>query len=666
MFAIITVNAKKRVVIENVRPEIDQGEVAVRRVLGERVIVEADIFADGFEQISALLSYRGPQETKSHLIPLKHLVNDRWQGEFTVTELGLYHFTLQAWVDHFKTWQAELKKKIASSFNIKTELLAGAEFIEQAARRAEENDARSLWTWARLLKTAKDLRMSASLALSHELSAMMACYPDKKHITNYDHELKVLVDRPKALFSTWYQLFPRSCADRPFQHGTFTDCAKRLPEIARIGFDTLYLPPIHPIGRRNRRGKNNATDAGPEDPGSPWAIGSAEGGHKAIHPELGTLADFDKFMAKCRQHGLEVALDLSFHCSWDHPYLREHPEWFHRGPNGTIQPAENPPHKYDDIVKFNFGCEEWESLWQELKSIVEFWIARGVKAFRIDNPHAKPFSFWEWLLTEIKGKHPDTIFLAESFTRPKVMYRLAKAGFDQSYTYFTWRNTKREFVDYLNELTKTEIHEYFRPNFWPNTPDILPDFLQHGGRPAFITRLILAATLSSNYGIYGPAFELVEERALSGKEEYANSEKYELKVWDWNKPGNLRDLIARVNRIRQENGALQQTNNLTFHQVDNDQLLYYLKRTNDLDNILLVVVNLDPFHMQGGRIQVPIWELDISPDQSYLVHDLLTDDKFIWQGEWNYVALNPAISPAQIFRVHRLMRRENNFDYYVN
>ncbi|MDO9559682.1 MAG: hypothetical protein Q7I89_08345 [Syntrophales bacterium] len=447
--------------------------------------------------------------------------------------------------------------------------------------------------------------------------------------------------------------------------GTFRDCARLLPEIAKLGFDVLYFPPIHPIGKVNRKGKNNTPASEQHDPGSPWAIGSADGGHKAVEPSLGALDDFRQLVKEAGTHGIEIALDIAYQCSPDHPYLTEHPEWFKKRPDGTVQFAENPPKKYEDIVPFHFETENWQDLREELRSIILFWIEQGVRIFRVDNPHTKPFAFWDWLIKEIKQACPEVIFLAEAFTRPKVMSRLAKAGFTQSYTYFTWRNTKREITDYLTELTQTECREYFRPNFWPNTPDILPEFLQYGGPPAFLIKLVLAATLSSSYGIFSPSFEQCITDALPGKEEYLDSEKFEIKHWDWNKPGTIRELIARINKIRRENPALQTTWNLQFYDVDNDYLLFYGKATPDLSNIILVVVNLDPFHAQAGWLTIPLGKLGIDPAQTYLVHDLISNDKHLWQGERNFFEINPAVMPASIFRVHRRLRREEDFDYFM-
>lgn len=657
-------NGRNRVVIENVKPEIDAGRFPIKRAVGEKVVVLADIFADGHDAISARLLHKKQNDRGWQEVPMKFFDNDRWQGEFTVEALGIYLYTLVGWVDHFQTWQKDLKKKFDAGQDLKVDLLSGVELIEAAAKRAEGENAKSLLEFAKALRNQQDYAEAVGVALSRGLTALVEKYPDTQFATRYDKELAVLVEREKARFSAWYERFPRSCARKPGKHGTFKDCEAILPEIARMGFDVFYLPPIHPIGKINRKGKNNSPTANPDDVGSPWAIGSEEGGHKAIHPQLGTLEDFQRLVKKAKDHGVEIAMDLAYQCTPDHPYVKAHPEWFKKRPDGTIQYAENPPKKYQDIFPINFESANWQALWEELKSIVLFWIDQGVQIFRVDNPHTKAFPFWEWMISGIKKDHPEVIFLAEAFTRPKVMYRLAKAGFTQSYTYFTWRNTKREFIDYLTELTQTEVKEFFRPNFWPNTPDILPEHLQYGGRPAFMMRLVLAATLSSNYGIYGPAFELGVSEALPGREEYLNAEKYEIKKWDWNQQGNLRDFIARVNRIRKENPALQTTRNLKFYEVDNDHLLFYGKATDDLSNAIFVVVNLEPFHTHAGWLKIPIREFGIDPRQSYLVHELLSGDKYFWQGERNYVELDPQIVPAYIFRLRKRLKREMDFDYY--
>ncbi len=661
----MTVEGKKRVIIERVRPTIDCGRFPVKRVVGEEVVVQADIFTDGHDAVSARLLYRQAREETWQETPMTFIGNDRWGGSFIVENMGLYHYTLEGWVDHFQTWQGDLRKKFQAGQDVKVELMIGVEHIEAAGERASEASAKKLREWAIRLREEKDVDRAVSLALSEELTTLMQSVPDRRWSTTHDKELVVLVDPPQALFSTWYEMFPRSCSPEPGRHGTFEDCERLVPEIRRMGFDILYLPPIHPIGKTKRKGKNNSPVGEPDDVGSPWAIGADEGGHKSVHPQLGTIKDFERLVRKAREHGVEVALDVALQCSPDHPYVKEHPEWFRWRPDGSVQYAENPPKKYQDVLPINFETDSWQELWEELKSIVLFWIGKGVRIFRVDNPHTKPFAFWEWLIGEIKKEYPDVIFLSEAFTRPSVMYRLAKLGFTQSYTYFTWRNTKREFVDYVTELTRTEVRECFRPNFWPNTPDILPEHLQYGGRPAFIARLVLAATLSSNYGMYGPAFELCVNQAVPGKEEYLDSEKYEVKPWDRSQRGNLKDLITRVNRIRRENPALQTTWNVKFYDVDNDQLLFYGKATKDFSNILLIVVNLDPFHKQSGWLRVPLDELGLAPGQPYLIHDLLGDDKFIWQGERNRVELDPHVLPAYIFRVHGRLHREVDFDYFM-
>jgi starch synthase (maltosyl-transferring) len=656
---------RKRVVIEHVQPEIDGGRFPIKRVVGEKVVVQAAIFADGHDSISAMLLYKGHNDGEWKEAHMRFIENDTWRGEFIVEELGIYHYTLLGWVDHFKTWQKDLKKKSDADQDVSTDILIGVEYIREASKRATGDDKNRLIEFIDGLKNEAIIEKNLSLALSQELSILMNRYTDRCFATGYEKELPVVVERKNALFSSWYEIFPRSCVSQPGKHGTLKNCESILPEIARMGFDVLYFPPIHPIGKTKRKGKNNIIVSDLDDVGSPWAIGSEEGGHKAVHPLLGTFEDFMRLIHKAGDYGIEIAIDLAYQCSPDHPYVKEHPEWFRWRPDGTIQYAENPPKKYEDIVPLNFETDHWQDLWNELKSIVLFWIEKGIRIFRVDNPHTKPFSFWEWLIMEVKRDHPDVVFLSEAFTRPKVMYRLAKIGFTQSYTYFAWRNTKWEIAQYVNELAQTDVREYFRPNFWPNTPDILPEHLQYGGRNAFMMRLVLAATLSSNYGIYGPTFELVVNEALQGKEEYLNSEKYEIKLWDWDREGNLRDFIARINKIRRENPALQQTFNIKLHEVDNDNLLFYSKETEDLSNITLVVVNLDPFHTHSGWVKVPIREFGIEPNQPYLVHDLLGDDKFIWQGERNYVEINPHVSPAYILRVRKRLKREMDFDYFM-
>jgi len=655
----------RRVVIEHVRPEIDGGRFSIRRVVGETVVVSADIYADGHDLLSAELRYRHVGDLEWQTTPMTMVQNDQWRGEFVVHQLGRYEYSLESWVDHFKTWQRDLKKKDDAGQDLTVDLRVGGDLVEQAAKRAAGDDQKKLLSIVDELRRTPISDTAVPVALGPNLTRLMESHPDIRFATRFDKTLAVWVDRPKSLFSTWYERFPRSSSPRPGRHGTFRDMERLLPEIARLGFDVLYLPPIHPIGKTHRKGKNNSPAAGPGEPGSPWAIGSEEGGHTAIHPELGTLQDFVHLIRKAGEHGIEIAMDIAFQCSPDHPYVKAHPQWFRWRPDGTVQYAENPPKIYEDIIPLNFETDDWKALWEELKNVMLFWVNQGIRIFRVDNPHTKPFGFWQWAIGEIRQEHPDVIFLAEAFTRPKVMYDLAKVGFAQSYTYFTWRNSKHEFIEYLTELTQSEVREYFKPNFWPNTPDILPEHLQFGGRPAFLMRLVLAATLSSNYGIYGPAFELCLNVPRPGVEEYIDNEKYEIKHWDWDAPGNIKPVIARVNRIRHEHPALQTPWNLRFCDIENEQLLCYGKATTDRSDILLMAVNLDPFHTQSGWVKVPLAEWGIAPDQPFTVHDLLSDAKYIWQGEYNYIQLDPQKIPAHILRVHPRLKRETDFDSFM-
>jgi len=643
-----------RTVIEGVEPEIDGGRFPIKRIIGDRVVVEADIFADGHDVLSAVLLYRKESDPNWTEAPMEFLVNDRWRGSFMVTKLGRYRYTFTAWVDRFKSWQQNLVKKAEAKQDVSADFLEGAQLIEEASQRATKRDTQTMQGWGESLRSnQKSKSTKTRLALSDKVAAIMAKYSDRRFATTYPKELVVVVDREKARFSTWYEVFPRSCAPEPGRHGTLKDCEARLPYISEMGFDVLYFPPIHPIGHTSRKGKNNTPKAKSGDPGTPWAIGSEEGGHKSVHLQLGTLEDFRSFVAKAREYGIEVALDLAFQCSPDHPYVKEHPEWFRWRADRTVQYAENPPKKYQDIYPLEFETDNWQNLWEELKSVVFFWIEeQGVRIFRVDNPHTKPFAFWEWLIGGIKKHYPDVLFLSEAFTRPKIMYQLAKLGFSQSYTYFTWRNAKWELTQYFTELTQTDVCEFFRTNLWPNTPDILSDYLRDGGRSAFMTRLVLAATLGANYGIYGPAFELCENRRKDTvSEEYLDSEKYELKRWDIESPNSLRDFITRVNRIRRENPALQDDLSLRFHSVDNEQLICYSKCTGDLSNIILVVVNLDYRYKQSGWVDLSLEELGLDTNKPYKAHDLLVDATYHWQGRRNYVELDPQKIPAHIFRV---------------
>jgi len=655
------VEGKTRVIIEGVQPEIDGGRFPIKRVIGEEVTVEADIFTDGHESLSACLLHRGEDEPNWTETPMEFLVNDRWHGSFVVEKIGCYRYTIIAWVDKFKSWRQDLSKRMeARQKDIEVNLLVGAQIISGIQPRTSSRDSRLIEEWVDALQSKQvTQKEKVKLALSDAVTRIMERYADRRFTVTYPKELVVTVDREKARFSSWYEMFPRSCAPKPNQHGTFRDCEARLPYIAELGFNVLYLPPIHPIGHTNRKGKNNALTAAPDDPGTPWAIGSEEGGHKATHPQLGTLKDFQKLVHKVRDYGIEVALDIAFQCSPDHPYVKEHSEWFQWRPDGTIQYAENPPKKYQDIYPLDFESENWQELWEELRSVVLFWIEHGVRIFRVDNPHTKPFAFWEWLIGGIKADYPDVIFLSEAFTRPKIMYQLAKLGFSQSYTYFTWRNIKWELEQYFTELTQTQVREFYRPNLWPNTPDILNNYLRDGGRPAFIARLVLAATLGANYGIYGPAFELCENRRKDTvSEEYLDSEKYEIKHWDIERKNSLKDIIRLVNKARRENPALQSDHSLRFHQVDNDQLICFSKRTLDGSNMVLVVVNLDYQYKQSGWVTLSLDELGIAQDREYQIHDLLDDATYIWKGPRNYVELSPVKLPAHIFRLGKKSRRK--------
>jgi starch synthase (maltosyl-transferring) len=654
-----------RVIIESVSPEIDGGRFPVKRSAGEDVAVAADIYADGHEALAAALRFRRADGEWAE-VPMAPEANDRWAARFGVADLGRYEYTIHAWIDGFASWRRDLGKKVDAGQDITSELLEGAELIRQTARRAGAADAEWLRGRADVIGGRGDPAARARAALDPALASVMAHHADRSVGAVYDKVLSVTVDRERARFGAWYELFPRSAADEPGRHGTFRDLEKRLSYIAAMGFDVLYLPPIHPVGRAFRKGPNNTLNAGPDDPGSPWAIGAMEGGHKAVHPQLGTLADFDRLVAAANGHGLEIALDIAFQCSPDHPYVREHPEWFRHRPDGSIKYAENPPKKYQDIYPLDFEGRNWQALWDELRDVVLFWAGRGVRAFRVDNPHTKPFRFWEWLIHEVQGRYPDAIFLAEAFTRPKIMRYLAKGGFSQSYTYFTWRNVKSELTAYFTELTQTEVRETMRPNLFANTPDILPEYVQHGGRAAFLTRLVLAATLGASYGVYGPPFETLQSQAVRpGSEEYLDSEKYQIRHWDWDRPNVICEFIGRVNRIRRENPALHSDRRLRFHPADNEQVLFYSKSTPDLSNVILVVVNLDPHHRQSAWVRMPLAEFGLSPGDAYQVHDLLTDAHFLWSGESNYVELDPKVASAHILRLRKRVKTERDFDYFL-
>ncbi len=639
----------KRVIIENVKPELNCGQYPIKRVVGEEVTVTADVFGDGHDEVKAVLRYRHPNREQWEEVPMKFLGNDRWQATFKPSETGMYEYTIIGWIDHFYTWQKGVKKKYEANQDIAVELQIGAQFLQETAAGSDQID--HFYGWADQLNNVSSVSDAVALATGQEVTRQMNAHAERKNVTYYSKTLKVDVERHKALFSAWYEFFPRSASQEPGRHGTFQDCERLLPRIAEMGFDTIYLPPIHPIGREFRKGKNNAVTAQPGEPGSPWAIGAEEGGHKSILPELGTLDEFRSFVNAARELGIEVALDFAIQCAPDHPYVKEHPQWFKWRPDGTVQYAENPPKKYQDVLPVNFETEDWQNLWQELKSIVMHWIEQGVHIFRVDNPHTKPFPFWEWLIREVRAEHPHILFLAEAFTRPRIMERLGKIGFTQSYTYFTWRKDPEEMKEYLTELTKTEMREYYRPNFWPNTPDILPPHLTTGGEAAHIARVVMAATLSSNYGLYGPVFEFGLTEPMHGKEEYIDSEKYEVKNWDWGKPTKIREVITKINKIRKVNPALQTTWNIAFGDADNPNLLCYAKWDSNYENKMLMVVNMDPHNVQSGWVRVPLGELRLIQGQQYLMHDLMSEHKYTWTDEWNYVELRPWEMPVHVFRI---------------
>ena len=637
--------------VEGVTPLVDGGRFPVKRVVGDRVVVEADAFADGHDVVIAILRHRTPSGPWIE-VPMEPLGNDRWRASFVVDEIGRHEYTVAAWTDAWVTWRSDLVKRLDAGQDVTVDLKIGANLIQKAVRRAAaasaSEDAEELERWAARLSKGS----AARTALDDELDARMRRHPDRDHATTFEHALGITVDPVHARFSAWYELFPRSTSPKPGRHGTLRDVIKRLSYVEGLGFDVLYLPPIHPIGTTFRKGPNNVTTAGPKDPGVPWAIGSPEGGHTSIHPDLGTLDDFDALVEAARARGIRIALDIAFQVSPDHPFVSEHPTWFRQRPDGTVQYAENPPKKYQDIYPFDFESEDWQSLWHELCSIFEFWIGHGVDVFRVDNPHTKAFPFWEWTIGELKRAHPDALFLAEAFTRPKVMYRLAKVGFSQSYTYFTWRTHKQELTEYFQELTRPPVSEFFRPNVWPNTPDILHETLQTGGRPMFEARYVMAATLAASYGIYGPAFELLEHVPREpGSEEYLNSEKYEIKTWDLERPDSLAPLIRQVNAIRREHPALQSNERLVFHDIDDDAMLAYTKRSSDASDIVLTVVGLDPHARRAGTLRLHHGALDLEPGRGIQVTDLLEGGTERWSGDAQRIELVPGTRQARILQL---------------
>ncbi len=653
-------------VIENVQPVVDGGKYPIKREVGDSLTVTATVFRDGHDVIIVLLKYRekyGPDSWQEVEMESVNPGLDLWQGSFVLERNTRYLYTIEAYTDVYQSWLRDTAKKFEAGQEISSELLEGLNLLLAASRRLGQPEI--LEYMLSSLNSAENPGEKMRIFSEGQLIRFMKQNSDRSDAGVYEPYLEVTVDRVRARYAAWYEMFARSQGTIPGQSATFADCKARLPEIKAMGFDVVYLPPIHPIGVTKRKGPNNSLTAGPGDPGSPYAIGSHEGGHTTVEPGLGTLEDFADFERACRAMDMEIALDFAINCSPDHPYVKEHPEWFFKRPDGTIKYAENPPKKYEDIYPLNFYApdDHWKELWVEMKAVLLFWIERGVRIFRVDNPHTKPVPFWEWVITELQQQYPDVIFLAEAFTRPPLMKILAKIGYTQSYTYFTWRNFKQEIIDYFTELTQSDMKEYYRGNLFPNTPDILPQILQEGGRPAFKMRFVLAATLSSVYGIYN-GFELCENAAVPGKEEYLNSEKYEFKVWDWDRPGNIKYLITKVNQIRRDNPALQQYTNLRFYQADNDNMLFYGKATEDKQNIILVAVNLDPYSAHESTLYIPIHEFGIGREETYQLHNLITDERMLCKGEQVGIRLDPQVDPAYIFQLKRWLRREHEFDYF--
>ena len=655
---------RRPILIEHVRPAVDGGRFPVKREVGDRLEISADILKEGHDLLAAVIRYRAAGDADWREAPLEAAENDAWSGGFPLTANTRYSYTIEAWTDAFGSWVQEMKRRTAAGqSDLASEIAEGAEQVRRARERAHGGDAVVLESALDRLASEDSEAARLDVLLDAGLGRAMWRAQERRDLTRLDTEMTVVADRVRARFAAWYELFPRSQGQTAGRHGTFKDVIERLPDVARMGFDVVYLPPIHPIGRTARKGPDNTLSAGSGDPGSPWAIGGLDGGHTSVHPDLGTLDDFRKLIAAAEDQGMEIALDFAIQCSPDHPWVREHPEWFYKRPDGTIKYAENPPKKYQDIYPINFSCAAWESLWDELLGVVLFWVGEGVRTFRVDNPHTKPLDFWEWLIREVQERHPDVVFLSEAFTRPKVMRALAKIGFTQSYTYFTWRNFKEELTEYFEELTRSEMAEYFRGNLFTNTPDILPEILQRGGPPAFRMRAALAATLGSLWGIYS-GFELCEAEPVPGTEEYRHSEKYEVRVRDWDSPGNLKDEIARLNLIRRENPALQVTRNLRFYQATSPHVLFYGKMTPARDNVILVAVNLDPFAAHEARLTIPMEEIGIAPDETYELHELLTDRRRLVRGPVHTVTLDPGTAPAHIYRVGRWRKREQDFQYF--
>jgi len=652
-----------RVHVTSVQPAVDGGQWPIKRTVGEPVQVTAGVIVDSHESLAVELVYRHEDEEAEHVVRMPVVENDEYSGRFEVTTVGRYLYRVRAWINRFATWQDQFRRRVEGgepTAEIQSELKAGAQLLDEAAADAPEDDRDLLLAHRDAFENGNE-----QAALGDEIAELVRRHaPHDQQATSATYEVRV--DPERARTGAWYEFFPRSAGDSADEHATFDDAAERLPRIKEMGFDIVYLPPIHPIGKTNRKGKDNAPEAAPGDPGSPWAIGGyledgSKGGHKSVHPKLGGIEAFDRFVDRAHELDLEVALDIAFQTSPDHPYVEDHPEWFYRRPDGSLRYAENPPKKYQDVHPINFECDDWAALWRELKSVFEHWIDHGVTTFRVDNPHTKPFAFWQWCLRELRKDTPELIVLSEAFTRPKTMQTLAKLGFNNSYTYFTWRNTKEELTEYGQELFQTPLTEYFRPNFWPNTPDILHDELVHGGRPAHKSRFVLAATLSSVYGVYGPPYEHVFNEQHPDREEYAQNEKYEIRTWDWNDPTSLQPFMARVNRIRKENPALQRMGSLQFHETKNTELIAYSKTAGT--NLIVVVVNLDPHHPREGQLHLPPDDVGLPDAEAFPAHDLLQNVRYTWHGERHYLRLPPE-SPAHIFRLERQPSDETTHPVY--
>jgi starch synthase (maltosyl-transferring) len=642
---------RKRVIIDHVSPQLNCGEFFIKRVVNEIVIVHAHVIGDGHDIIAASVLYKHENDKIWKEARMHHVFNDEWQSSFTVEKQGFYSFKVEGWVDHALNWQHGITRKIEDDQHVTSELLEGVEYINAIINKASNTEKTYLTKLQEQFGNNQDYNKAIEGATSKKLHDIFVKYPEKK-FANASKEYKVYVDRLKARFSTWYEFFPRSSSEKEGVHGTFKDCERLLPRVSKMGFDTLYFPPIHAIGEVNRKGKNNTTTALDGDVGSCWGIGSKDGDHKSIHAELGSLEDFKALIKKAKEYDIEIAMDYALQAAPDHPWVKDHPKWFKWRPDGTVQYAENPPKKYQDILPIYFESEDYKNLWNACLDILMYWIDCGINIFRVDNPHTKPYYFWNWIITKVKEKHPDVLFLAEAFTKPKVMHQLAKQGYTQSYTYFTWRNSKHELIEYMEELTKTDQREYMRPNFWPNTPDINPFHLQGANESKYLQRYALAATLSSSIGIYGPVFEYMMSDALPGREEYLNSEKFQIKHYDWSKENKLTTIIARINQIRREHEALQQTNNIKFCHVENENLIAFYKWNDSKSSEMLIIISLDQYYAQKGTVKLPFYDLGIEQGHRVQMQDLITGSSYNWQQEWNYVELHPTL-PFHIFKINK-------------